>query len=569
MFSRITSVIVFIVMITWNISAYSNDKQAASRVVLLPFDKTAAGQYSYLADSITTMVAGRVAAAGGVEIVDRALQEAEVKRLRKLAGKQNADNSASVLAADYVVSGGLYAIQAGLQIQATVIPLGNKGTEATFSAVAETEGKILTAVEELCQEIADGIKGSNPQSAARMEKGESQDKGTAGFTTEHPDKNYKKGIYGGGMIVGSDNTETGVKAVCVRRSSPIPAVVVSMAVGDIDGDSIQEIVFASRTAVEIYRFDESRFRKIAEHSFPPNIKIHAVNIADLDGDGKAEIYVSANDRWQASSTIFTWDEKGGFKKILSGIQWYIRPVTRPGEGIWLAGQRASDDAESGYVGTTLVKLQVQQGFTGVSEERVLSLPKSTRLFDFVWADINGDGKVETIAVDQRHKLLVYDQQNNLLWVSTEDYGGSRNFFGPAPSSDKNMANDSSEERTLRFIPARILVQDINHDGKPEIIIGKNKLVSYKWLSNTREYDGGTVACLSWKDSALQELWRTNHTPGYIADYGLVAAGPATDKKTGEGRVQLFVGQVPSRAFLGFMLEKESNILKYDIDVKGI
>lgn len=563
MITRIATMIVMLMMTIWSTTVYSTETSSPRRILFLPFDGMAAGQYAYLTDSIATMLAGRISARGNVEIVDRALQEAELKKLRAQASK--ADGTlAEGMAVDFVISGGLYATQAGLQIQVTLLPIGQKAKVGNYSAVAESENSILAAVEELSQEVSGQIKGG---SLPPPEPGEPQTTGTAGFTTEHPDKSYKKGIYGGGMIVGSDGTESGVKAVGVRRSSPIPAVVVSMAVGDIDGDGGAEIVFASRIALEVYRFDETRFRKISELALSPQLKVHAINLADMDGNGKKEIYVSANDRRQASSAIYSWDEQAGIQKILTAIPWYIRPIARPGDGTWLIGQQASVSAETGYVNNTVYRLQIQQGFTGVTEAGVLPLPKSLRLFDFEWADINGDGGLETIAVDQRHKLLIYDQHNAILWVSTEDYGASRNFFGPPPVSDGGGGNDGSDDRALHFIPTRILVQDVDRDGKMDVIVGKNKLISYKWLANIREFDGGTVACLSWQGTALQELWRTNNVPGYIADYSFVSTGAgATGAVPATGRVELFVGQVPSRAYLGFMMEKESNILKYDIDV---
>jgi len=61
----------------------------------------------------------------------------------------------------------------------------------------------------------------------------------------------------------------------------------------------------------------------------------------------------------------------------------------------------------------------------------LSLPKSVNLFDFALADLNGDGMVETIAVDREEKLTVYDQAGALLWISNENFGGSKNYLGLA------------------------------------------------------------------------------------------------------------------------------------------
>jgi hypothetical protein len=283
---------------------------------------------------------------------------------------------------------------------------------------------------------------------------------------------------------------------------------------------------------------------------------------------------------RASSSILSWNKQAGVQPLLEDIEWFVRPVKMPGEGLILAGQRANRNPGLGYVGINISRMKVYSGFSGIREEYVLPLPAKLRLFDFEWADIDGDGSMETLAIDRRQKLLVYDSQNSLIWVSSEDYGGSRNFIGPSPSTvdlmqKQNISEEAEADRETSYVPTRILVADINDDGRQDVIVGKNKLVSTKWLSNTREYNGGSVSCLTWRDSGLRELWRTNNISGYIADYSFVVAGQEGDEggeggmasEKAERLMQLHVAQVPSRAFFGFMFESESKVLRYDLNVR--
>ena len=47
-------------------------------------------------------------------------------------------------------------------------------------------------------------------------------------------------------------------------------------------------------------------------------------MADLDGDGKDEIYISATDGLYVSSLIMKYDSPGGFQIVSRNISWYLR-----------------------------------------------------------------------------------------------------------------------------------------------------------------------------------------------------------------------------------------------------
>jgi hypothetical protein len=87
-----------------------------------------------------------------------------------------------------------------------------------------------------------------------------------------------------------------------------------------------------------------------------------------------------------------------------------------------------------------------------------------------------------------------------------------------------------------------------------------------FFRNFREYDGGSIACLGWRDSAMSEIWTTNTIPGYISDYSFILAKDVGARTVTEANAQLFVGQVPDSTFLGFLAARESKILVYEIEL---
>ncbi len=118
-------------------------------------------------------------------------------------------------------------------------------------------------------------------------------------------------------------------------------------------------------------------------------------------------------------------------KILHGnIAWFLRPILLPGEGLILAGQSptGSNEAGRGFVGTGIYRLEIGGSPRFCPSRSQAATSRLADLFDFVRADLDGNGTVETVAIDKNEKLLVYDDQNNLLWVSEGNFGGSRNYL---------------------------------------------------------------------------------------------------------------------------------------------
>jgi hypothetical protein len=564
------AVVVFFTMITGTVSVQAEGNSDVSRVMVLPFDGTSSGNFSYLTDSIRAMVSSRLAAESSIEVVDYSLNAKEINQLT--TGKDALAGGETIFSkynTDYIVTGGLYALQTGLKIQISLFGKEVKEEQGTFSALAVNEGQILSTVEGLTQDVAiKGIGGQAKQLLAAAKAGE-ESTGLSGFSTEHPDKLFKKGVYGG-SIVGEGGDA--VQAIGVRRSSPIPTMLVSMATGDLDGDGKSEIAVVSRKSIEIYQFDETRFRKLVERDFSARHKIHAVNIADINGDGRPEIIVSANEGTRASSSILNWSEGKGLVAVMEGIDWYLRPLMKSGGEVILAGQKGSSEPSDGYVAGRVKKMILNASFTGLAAGESLSLPENMSLFDFIWADLDGNGLTELIAVDGRERLLVYDSGNNLIWVSDEDYGGSRNFFGPTRSNASTHGGlgggdmETQFDRVTAYIPGRLVAVDLDGDGSEEIVVGKNKRRWSKWLAESREYDGGTVACLGWRDSAMKELWETNTLPGYVADYNVLMNGGRQVNGSEAVNLQLYVSQVPDSMMFGFLLDKESKMLRYELGV---
>lgn len=571
--------------------SWAEDEVKISKVLFLPLDGGSAGKYSPLVSGIGNMLASQLSSRERIVAVDYNLKKQEIEKLIK----NGADINSKSLDLDYVIRGSVYGLDQGMSLQVKVLAMDSSVNRRNFSVKASGEEDVFAAVDRMAEKVAKDVFGYD--SLAVADAGTSM--GLAGFTTAHPEKEYKKGVIGSGSLFGGNQLGSVANIKGIRKSPELPVNIVSMAMGDFDGNGQRETVYASRTTLFFFNQNNGRFQEIGEHKVSNKAKINAVNVADFDGDGRSEIYVSANFGGKARSYVFTWNSVNGVQEVLQLPNWFIQVVEKEGKE-FLVGQRGVDDATRGYVVPGVYELNIASDFSSYSRGEQLTLPKGVDLLSFAYADLNGNGKDETVVIDKHERLLVYGGNNELLHVSVDNYGGSTNFFGVGlGKSDKIMEgvdedlDDASENRN--FIPTRILIVDVDGDGRDEIVVGSNQreeLVASaqkdkkdeendgklnlfsggiggvsnpfsNLFPNTRSYEGSTVACLSFTDNALQQLWRTNTVPGSISDYSYTTTLVVDEGGQEQRIVNLALAQIPSRSILDFFSGDRSKIMMYE------
>jgi len=477
-------------------------------------------------------------------------------------------------AADYLVTGSLYGLKTGMNIQVVLYPFTADKEILHFEAMVKNPENMMIEVEKLSAEIARSAFGYKAVDST-MAKTPTEGGGTSGFITVHPEAAYKKSMHSG-AVVGAAGSSVQVTAREGKRSLTLAKEIRVFAVGDVDGDALDEIVVLIGNTLEMYKVDGKKFNKVATASLPPALECHAINMADLDGSGRSKIYVSATDGLNVSSLIVEWDKGKGFRLLTEKIPWYIRPVFFPGKGWRLAGQKR------GAAKTELVKAGVYlldlSGSNVPSEGERLALPDGVNLFDFVFADLDGDGAPETVAVDKKERMQVFNRANELLWVSKKTFGGSLIYLGPSRAGAvnqqdrRNFTLDEDAQRELIFVPGRLVVADVDNDGRQEIVVNENTLSSMSISDKLRIYNDGVIVGLAWDGTALNEAWRTGTFKGYIAGFGFSvlgkpgAAGQNTKTDSKKTEVGLYVGHLPrSGTFVGLLPGTgETQLTAYDL-----
>lgn len=474
---------------------------AKRQVVFLPFTVEIPGSYAYLRQGLASMLASRLASRVDIAAMPQGGATEQMAKALKAGEYGSVSQQLRQSGADYLIIGSLTPKGQQFEITSYVFAGSAEQTPKKFQREVVTIDRAMTAVDELAWDISSAVFGKQkPEEAPQTTRSNA-------FQTAHPDRAYREGKLAGS---GSGLESGGAfELTNTFRSKNLLTEVVDINAGDIDGDGRDEIVVLTKSSLIIYRQTESLFQMIATIDMPKYLHYLSVTLADLNKNGLKEIYISGSNGTRPDSSALEWNGKK-MHYLFQHVAYYLRAVAAVGEAPQLLGQTTLAN-ELGGADICQMTLDASKG---VAQGQQLKLPDGINLYDFAQGDINGDGKRETIAINKNNKLQVYDAAGALLWTSTEQYGASNSFFGP-------VASTSSSDNTTVYLKTRIEIADLDLDGSKDILVGRNRLETVKFMPNLRYFEGSTIAALKWEKGALTHLWETTKIPGYAVNYQIL------------------------------------------------
>ena len=128
-----------------------------------------------------------------------------------------------------------------------------------------------------------------------------------------------------------------------------------------------------------------------------------------------------------------------------------------------------------------------------------------------------------LAFNSNEYLRLLDTNGNEEWSSSEPYGGSSSYLEPSAeieAAKKTRSDPDPRAQNRLYLPQRIIVADLDKDGKKEVLVVKNIDTSGGVFSRIRIFKSGYFESLSWDNVGLSPKWRTRKFSGYISDYAL-------------------------------------------------
>lgn len=544
-----------------------------TRMAMFSFAVDDAGKYAPLQDGITAMLAGRLAAAEGVILVESMLDE---QQRRDFAAGYPETPVMVQLGVDYIGSGRMVAEGDMLHLRMQLYPADGAPSEQ-IEVTAADDQEILAAVDRLASQIAMKIVDGPPQGTIAGDgAAQAAEQGLQGFRTEHPDRRYKEEIVSGAAVYTENAGMAISRGDFSRRKTELEDTPVAVAQQDINKDGLDEIVLLSQADLRIFHYDRGIVEEVGRFAVEPSLEAHAMNLADLDDDGQSEIYISAVKNGRFASMILSWSKQHGFQTIMENIRYGLRPLELPGEGVILAGQSSSmkDDV---FLEPGVFRLKMDRRNSIVEKGKTISLPRGLNLFDFVVGDLDGDGLNETIAITGNMKMVVYGPGNRMRWRSDREYGGSLRYLGSRwPDEEDNFPTgnpdqDDGPALELQYLPVELRLADSNGDGKMDIISAGNELAMdnvLKFFPNLRSFSSGRIVCLTWQDGGMKELWNTETMNGHVAGFDFVVKEDSAAQTENATNVRLVVARSVGRGLedLFSFAGGQNSLLVYDFAI---
>ncbi len=481
-------------------SATTSQEKPGS-IVFLPFSISSDTPQQYLKEGLPDILASRISNRTGLRAIHKNTATRQLTRLMEQGDLQALKSRLTAMQAGHLIIGTLEQQKTDFEI---LIYLFSKqrATPATFSKTLTSLSEVIPALNELSIDISDQILHKKHQTNSVHPTPEAD--GTSAFQTAHPDRAFREGLYKPAKVTAASGAVD--QANTFLAKTKITGEAVALAVGDINNDSIEDIALLEHGKIAIYHLENNTFQQISQHHLPKFLSPHAINLADFNGNGLLEIYISANSGNRPTSLVLEWDGST-FHTLQQSIPYYLRPgLNQRGEQVLIGQRGGTVNPVSPY----FYQLELTADGT-IKKKGSLPVPEGFNLFDFIRLDLDGDGEPEIAGIRQNNQLVLLDKTGQTLWESDLTYGASKTFLG-------DVTRDRAGDRTLFFMHSRLIAKDVNGDDHPEIIVGQNRVSTVQYFKQLRFFRGTSVNVLRWNGSSLTSLWQTPLNKRYTADY---------------------------------------------------
>jgi hypothetical protein len=314
--------------------------------------------------------------------------------------------------------------------------------------------------------------------------------------------------------------QVAVQEASFWKSEPFKTEIRGMDIGDVDGDGQNEIVLLEGIDLTVYDYRNGALKKLASHRSSDRNRFLAVDVADINGNGKAEIFASRVSEDSVTSVVLEL-EGSRLKPLVEPSPWFFRVMSWPGKGMILLGQHKTLGA---YLeGLDPVETYFESGLYALSwngteyvqtEGGPLLDIRNVFIYNFAIGNLGGDEGPEIAMIDKDDRLRILDSEGEELYRTTENFGGTLNFVITNPE-----AYNSLDQKYL-FLPARILIADLDGNGRSELVINQNTSATGGLTERFRAFRDGRIVSLSWNGLSLDRNWETGKLSGCLSDYQL-------------------------------------------------
>jgi TolB-like protein len=488
-----------------------------TRIAVLPFKINAEKDLSFLRDGINEMLASRLTFPGKVQVISKSETENALQKVGAIVNEATARELGTELNADFVLYGSLTVFGNSLSLDAKLVDVTGANPSLTFFNQSQDMGEIIPRINQFAAEINEKafgrpmvvkttpmIQPAQPKTAPQPE------------IYSHPEKLLQDDI--GTKKSQKEPAAPGAPLIMSReqafitptfwKSRNFKYLINGLAVGDVDGDGQNETVIITPNEVRVYRTEDGRFFQINRAAKRKQNYYIGVDVADINGNGYAEIFVSSFNKLKngLASQVIEFDGNK-LKTIVEKSPYYYRVAKlSDGERI-LLGQK--NRAGNPYGGSIFKMVWQNQEYV---PDKHIKIPRGINVLGFSEGIVLEDGRKASVAYKDDNHFNIIDPIGEVLLKHSERFGGSTLYYAG------DLTDPSEVERKI-YLPMRILVRNNGAIGESEIIAVKNyEAFDMNW--ERRHFNETHIESFSWDGLGLATNWKTRKFSGHIRDFAV-------------------------------------------------
>ena len=286
-------------------------------------------------------------------------------------------------------------------------------------------------------------------------------------------------------------------------------------VTDLDKDGKNELLIMTSTQLIAFQILNNKIRELFRYDAGVGNDFRWIDAADLNSNGKPEIYVATYQHDNLTSLVFEVKQKK-FVKIFSKRNVFFRilktrkkgPSSKDNDVSLLLGQ--SQGFDEPFVGAIRRYTWSKDKIVEISSYK---LPEDYEILGFSLWDIDRDGKLNVIEIGKDDKLRVRSRSGSVFYKSAEYYGGPVHRFHS--NEDRRTSTTISEYDIL--IRSRIKIEDTDEDGIEEVLVIANQYSGTR-IAPGLGISGGQIVSMVWDGSGLNEFWRSKKLSQGVVDF---------------------------------------------------
>jgi TolB-like protein len=548
----ISTIFILIILI---IGLNSNSAFAKQyRVAIIPFKINAEKDMTFLKDGVFDMLSSRLSSGENVEVISRQETEKVLKSVEGILNEGKAREVGTKLKADYVLFGSLTIFGESVSIDSKIVDIARNRETLAFFNQTQGIGEVIPKINNFAGEINEKVFGrvifSKELPAKQSPPVQSDD------IYAHPEKLVedlgefedagKRSDINPAFIV----TQSKKYSREFWKSRNFRELINGIALGDVDRDGKVETVIITPDSVHIDRFENNRLSEIMKIDEDKYKIFIGVDVADINNNGYPEIFITSLNpqRNVINSIVFEYDGKN-YTRIVDSCAWYYRVAELPGRGSVLFGQKQKTGGPDTFSSDIF---EMAWNNTKYVPDRKVLPSNRANLMGFSLGDVMNDGGESVVAYDKSDYIRIINQSGRVLWAGNIHYGGSTHYYEmPAfePGSDNRQ-----------YYPMRIIIADIDLDGKYEVIAVKNYELTGRLLKHLRKFKEAQIESFSWNGLGLATNWKTAKISGYIRDFAI-----GDFDNDGENEI---IAAVVSKEGAIVGTRPKSSVISYDLKKKA-